>query len=178
MFKTILIILVVIIAGILIYASTKPDTFSVTRKLVIKASPDVLFTEINDFHRWKSWSPWEAKDPAMVRTFSGPVAGVGTVYEWNGNNNVGQGRMEIIESNTPQKIAIKLDFIKPIEGHNTAVFTFSPTADGTLVNWEMYGKNSFIGKLMSVFMDMDKMIGTDFEAGLANLKKISETKAQ
>jgi uncharacterized protein YndB with AHSA1/START domain len=178
MLKTILIIVVIIVAGILIYASTKPDTFSVTRKLTIKASPEILFAEINDFNRWKAWSPWETKDPAMTRTLSGTPSGVGTIYEWNGNNNVGQGRMEILESVPPQKIVIKLDFIKPFEGHNTAEFTFTPTADGTLVNWEMRGANVFIGKVMSVFIDMDKMIGTDFEAGLANLKQLTESKAQ
>ena len=178
MFKVIFIILVVIIAGILIYASTQPDTFSVTRKLTIKASPEILFAEINDFHRWKAWSPWEIKDPAMTRTFSGSPSGVGTIYEWNGNNDVGQGRMEILESVLPKKIIIKLDFFKPIEGHNTAEFTFTPMPDGTLVNWEMRGPNMFIGKVMSVFMNMDKMIGTDFEAGLANLKQLTESKTQ
>jgi hypothetical protein len=178
MFKAIFIILVVIIAGILIYASTKPDTFSVTRKLFIKASPEILFAEINDFNRWKAWSPWEKKDPNMTRTFSGAPAGVGTIYEWNGNNDVGQGRMEILESVVPQKIIIKLDFFKPFEAHNTAEFTFTPTPDGTLVNWEMRGANVYMGKLMSVFMDMDKMVGTDFEAGLVNLKQLTESKAQ
>lgn len=175
MLKTIVIVISSVIAGVLVYASTKPDTFSVVRKLKINASPEKVFAEVNDFNRWKSWSPWETKDAAMQRTYSGTASGVGTIYEWNGDKNVGQGRMEITESLTPQKIIIKLDFFKPFEAHNIAEFTFTPDGDGTLVNWEMRGPQIFMGKLMSVFMDMDKMIGTDFEAGLINLKKLTET---
>jgi hypothetical protein len=175
MIKIIFLIIVVLIVGVLIYASTKPDTFSVVRKLSIKASPERIFAEINDFQRWKAWSPWELKDPAMERTFSGATLGVGTIYEWNGNNDVGQGRMEITESLASQKIIIKLDFFKPFEAHNTAEFSFTQNGDQTLVTWEMHGPQIFIGKVMSVFMNMDKMIGTDFEVGLANLKKVTES---
>jgi hypothetical protein len=175
MIKIIFLLMVALVVGVLIYASTKPDTFSVVRKLSIKASPEQIFAEVNDFNRWKTWSPWEKKDLAMQRTFSGAALGVGTVYEWNGNNDVGQGRMEITESIPSQKIIIKLDFFKPFEAHNIAELSFTPDGDQTLVTWEMHGPQIFIGKVMSVFMDMDKMIGTDFEAGLVNLKKITES---
>lgn len=172
--KIVLILIVVVIVCVLLYATTKPDTFSVVRKTTIKATPERVFTEVNDFNRWKSWSPWEKKDPAMQRSFSGPASGIGSLYEWNGNKDVGQGRMEITESVAPQKIMIKLDFFKPFEAHNYAEFTFTPDGDGTLVTWEMHGPQIYIGKLMSLFMDMDKMIGNDFEAGLVELKKIAE----
>jgi uncharacterized protein YndB with AHSA1/START domain len=174
MLKIILLVIVALVAGILIYASTKPNTFSIVRKLKINASPEKVFAEINDFNRWKLWSPWETKDPAMQRTFSGAAVGVGTIYEWNGNKNVGQGRMEITESETPQKIIIKLDFFKPFEAHNIAEFTFAKEGDGTLITWEMHGPQIFMSKLMCIFMDMDKMVGNDFEAGLINLKKLAE----
>ncbi len=174
MLKIIVISLLVVIVGVLIYASTKPNTFSVVRKLKINASPDKVYAAVNDFNRWKSWSPWEKKDPAMQRTFTGAQAGVGTIYEWNGDKNVGQGRMEITESVTAQKILIKLDFFKPFEAHNIAEFSFIPEGNGTLVVWEMRGPQVFVSKLMGIFMDIDKMVGTDFEAGLSNLQKITE----
>ena len=174
MLKIIVIIVLVVVVGVLIYASTKPDTFSVVRKLKINASPEKVFAEVNDFTRWKSWSPWEKKDLNMQRKFSGPASGVGAIYEWNGDKNVGQGRMEITESDIPAKIIIKLDFFKPFEAHNIAEFTFTKEGDGTLVTWEMRGPQVFMGKVMCIFMNMDKMVGTDFEAGLINLKKIAE----
>ena len=177
MLKVILLLIVLVVVGVLIVAATRPDKFSVSRKIIIKASPEKIFAELNDFNRWKVWSPWEKKDPTMQRTFSGAAFGVGTVYDWNGNKNVGQGRMEIIESTEPQKIVIKLDFFKPFTAHNIAELSLTPVADGTLFNWEMHGPQVFMGKLMSIFCDMDKMIGTDFEEGLSNIKNLTE-KAQ
>jgi uncharacterized protein YndB with AHSA1/START domain len=174
MFKVILLIIAVLVVGIIVYAATKPDTFSIVRSLKINAAPEQVFAEINDFNRWKSWSPWEKKDLTMQRTFSGSASGVGTIYEWNGNNNVGQGRMEILESTAAQKIIIKLDFFKPFEAHNMAEFTLKKDGEATLVKWEMRGPQPFVSKLMCIFMNMDKMVGTDFEAGLANLQKLSE----
>jgi uncharacterized protein YndB with AHSA1/START domain len=159
---------------VLILAANKPDAFRVQRSVAIKAPPESVFALINDFHRWGSWSPWETKDPAMQRTFSGAPSGKGAVYAWDGNNNVGSGRMEILESGAPSKIVIKLDFFKPFEGHNTAEFTLSPQAGGTNVDWVMYGPSPFMSKVMQVFMNFDTMIGKDFEAGLANLKKATE----
>ena len=170
MFKFIAIAIAVLIAAVLIYATTRPDTFSVQRTETIKAPPDKIFPLINDFHSWPSWSPWEKLDPAMQRTHSGATAGQGAAYAWVGNSKVGEGRMEILASAPSSKISIKLDFIKPFEGHNTADFTLQPQGDSTQVTWVMYGPAPYVTKLMGVFVSMDKLIGKDFEAGLANLK--------
>jgi carbon monoxide dehydrogenase subunit G len=147
----------------------------VQRAAAVKAPPEKIFSLINDFHRWGTWSPWENKDPAMKRSFSGAESGRGAVYAWEGNNNVGSGRMEILDASTPSKIVIKLDFFKPFEGHNTAEFTMLPQGDATSVSWVMHGSAPFMSKVMQVFMNIDKMIGKDFEAGLANLKRLTET---
>ena len=174
MLKTILIAVVVVIAGILVFASTRPEAFSVQRTTTIHAPADNVFALINDFHRWGEWSPWEKLDPEMKRTFSGPAAGVGTTYEWTGNSKVGAGRMEILRAAPASKVDIKLDFIKPFEGHNITEFTLTPQGDNTQVDWVMNGPAPFISKLMGVFVSMDTMIGKDFEAGLANMKSAAE----
>jgi uncharacterized protein YndB with AHSA1/START domain len=177
MFEIIAIVAVVIaiaVAVVLTLAATKPDTFSVRRAATVKASPERIFSLINDFHQWGSWSPWEHKDPAMKRTYSGADSGKGAVYAWDGNKNVGSGRMEILEASLPSKIVIKLDFFAPFEAHNTAEFTMLPQGDATNLTWVMHGPLVFMAKVMHVFIDMDKMIGKDFEAGLANLKKLTE----
>ncbi len=179
MFESITIIAIVLaiaIVIILVLAATKPDTFSVRRAAVVKASPERLFPLISNFHQWGSWSPWENKDPAMKRTFSGAESGKGAVYAWDGNKNVGSGRMEILDASSPSKIVIRLDFFKPFEAHNTAEFTILPQGDAatTNINWVMHGPAPFISKVMQVFMNMDSMIGKDFEIGLANLKKLTE----
>ncbi len=170
--------LVVVIAGILIYAATRPDNFRVQRSATIKAPPEKIYALINDLPGWRAWSPYEKKDPDMKRSFSGPPSGKGAVYEWDGNKNVGKGRMEITEATPPGKILIKLDFIKPFEGHNTAEFTMEPKGDSTVVTWAMYGPCPYVAKVMGVvmglFIDMDDMIGNDFAAGLANLKTVAE----
>ena len=167
-------VLVVIVAGILIYAATRPDTFRVQRSVTIKAPPDKIYALIDDLRLWSGWSPYEKKDPAMKRTFSGAPSGKGAVYEWDGNNNVGKGRMEITNTAPASKVVIKLDFIKPFEGHNTAEFTMEPKGDNTVVTWAMYGSASFMMKVMGIFMNMDNMIGNDFAVGLANLKTLAE----
>jgi Polyketide cyclase / dehydrase and lipid transport len=177
MFQVIAIIAVVLaiaIAAILILAASKPNTFSVERAISVKAPPEKIFPLINDFHQWVSWSPYENKDPAMKRSYSGAESGKGAVYGWEGNSNVGSGRMEILETSAPSKILIKLDFFKPFEGHNTAEFTMLPQGDATNLNWVMRGPAPFISKLMQVFMNLDHMIGKDFEVGLANLKRLTE----
>lgn len=174
MLKIILCIIVAIIAGILIYASTKPDAFQVERRITINASPDTIFPLINNFHQWVLWSPWEKLDPALQRNYSGADEGIGATYEWKGNNKVGSGRMEIVKSNSPSNIYINLDFFEPFEAKNNAEFTLVSHNNQTEVIWVMTGKNMFIGKVMSIFCDMDKMIGKDFETGLSNLKTISE----
>ncbi len=164
----------IVVAGILLYGATRPDTFRVQRTVNIKAPPDRIFALIDDLHGWAAWSPYEKKDPAMKRTFSGASTGKGAVYEWDGDKNVGKGRMEIIESARPTKILIKLDFIEPFEGHNTAEFTMEPKGDNTVVTWAMYGPSAYMMKVMGIFMNMDTMIGNDFEAGLAALKAAAE----
>jgi uncharacterized protein YndB with AHSA1/START domain len=170
-------IALVAIAAVLAYAATRPDTFRIQRETRIKAPPDKIFALINDFRNWQSWSPWEKMDPALRRAYSGSDSGKGAVYEWEGNNKVGKGRMEIIEGPPPSRIAIKLDFLKPFEAHNTAEFTLRPEGDATEVTWAMHGPNLFIGKVMSLFFSMDRMVGKDFETGLANLKTIAERQA-
>lgn len=170
---TIVLIIVAAIAGLLIYAATRPDSFRLERSITIKASAEKVHALIDDFHNWPSWSPWENKDPAMKRTYSGTPKGKGTVYDWDGNKNVGLGRMEITDS-APSKIVIKLDFFKPFEAHNTAEFTLTPQGESTQVTWAMHGPSPFMTKLMTIFCSMDKMVGKDFEAGLANLKSAVE----
>jgi uncharacterized protein YndB with AHSA1/START domain len=168
------IVLAVAIAVVLILAATKPDTFRIERSAVINAPAEKIFTVLSDFHQWGGWSPWEHKDPDMKRTYSGPERGKGAVYGWEGDKNVGTGRMEILEANTPSKLAIKLDFFKPFEAHNTAEFTMLPQGNGTNVHWVMHGPSNFMSKVMGVFMNFDKMVGKDFEQGLANLKRLTE----
>ena len=168
------VLLAIAIAVVLILATTKPDRFSVRREITVQAPAEKIFPLINDFHQWVAWSPYEHKDTGMKRTYSGTESGKGAVYGWDGNNNVGSGRMEILESAVPSKIVIKLDFFKPFEGHNTAEFTMLPQGGGTHVTWLMHGPAPFMNKLMQVFMNLDKMIGKDFEAGLVNLKTVTE----
>jgi uncharacterized protein YndB with AHSA1/START domain len=168
------VVLAVVIAIVLIMAATKPDTLRVQRATTVQAPPEKIFALINDFHQWGTWSPYETKDPAMKRSYDGAASGKGAVYAWDGNNNVGSGRMEILEAQLPSKIVIKLDFFKPFEGHNTAEFSTLRQGDATSVTWSMYGPAPFMSKVMQVFMNMDRMIGKDFEVGLANLKRLTE----
>lgn len=174
MLKKILIVLVLAVAGVLLYAATKPDTFQVQRRATIAAPPERVFALIDDFHRWGEWSPWEKLDPAMTRTFAGPASGTGAVYAWKGNKDVGQGRMEITESTPPGQIAIKLDFIEPMESNNVTEFVLAPKDGGTEVTWTMRGPSPYLTKVMDTVVGMDRLIGKDFEAGLANMKAAAE----
>ena len=174
MLKKIAIAIAVLIAAVLTFATTRPDSFRVQRSTTIKAAPEKIFPLIADFHSWGTWSPWEKLDPAMKRTHSGADSGKGAAYTWDGNNNVGAGRMEIVEIAPPSKITIKLDFSKPMEGHNTAEFTLAPKGDATEVTWAMFGPSPYLSKLMGLFFNMDSMIGGNFETGLANLKSLAE----
>ena len=174
MLKTIAIIIAIIIAAILIYAATQPDNFRIERSMSIKAKPEKVFLLINDFHQWEAWSPWEKIDPEIKRSYSGTTTGKGAVYEWRGNKDIGQGRMEIIESSPPSRIVIMLDFITPFEAHNSVEFTLVSQGDTTLVTQAMYGSSPFISKLMGLFFSMEKMVGQKYEEGLASLKAIAE----
>ena len=173
MFKKIAIVVVVLIAGVLLFAATKPDTFRVERSASINAPPEKVQEQITDFRKWTAWSPWEKLDPAMKRTYSGAASGTGAVYEWTGDSNVGAGRMEILSA-SPAETKVKLDFLSPMASSNTTIF--ATRADGAATNlvWSMEGGMPYMQKLMSVFVSMDSLIGKDFEAGLANLKATAE----
>jgi uncharacterized protein YndB with AHSA1/START domain len=177
MFKTIAIIIALLIAVVLIYAATKPDSFRIERSASIKASPEKISAYLTDFKQWAVWSPWEEKDPAMKRTYSGAASGKGAIYGWEGNKNVGTGRMEILDVQ-PQKVTIKLDFLAPFEAHNTAEYTMLPEGnnnqESTKVTWAMFGPANYMSKVMTTVMSMEKMVGPDFEAGLAKLKTAAE----
>lgn len=162
------------IAAILVYAATKPDSFRVERSTAMNAPPEKIFPYIDGLKRWTAWSPYEGRDPGMKRAYSGSESGKGAVYEWDGNDNVGKGRMEIVDSTPPHRVVIKLDFLKPFEGHNMAELTVEPKGGQTIVTWAMYGPSPFMTKLIGTFMDMDDMIGRDFAAGLAKLKTVVE----
>jgi hypothetical protein len=173
MLKKIGLVIVAVLAALLLFAATRPDSFSVERRITIQAPPDRIQPLIVDFHRWSDWSPWEKLDPAMKRSFDGPAAGVGAIYGWLGNSDVGSGRMEV-KAASMDKVSIQLDFIEPFEGHNTAEFMLTPRDGGTEVRWVMFGPAPFVTKLMGVFVSMDSMIGKDFEKGLAQLKVAAE----
>lgn len=174
MLKKILLIVVVLIACVLLYATTRPDTMHVERTATINAPPEKIFPYINDFRQWTAWSPFEKLDPDMKKTYGGAERGRGAVYEWAGNSQAGQGRMEITDSIEPSRVTIKLDFIAPFEGHNVAEFRLAPEGNATAVTWTMDGPTPYMAKLMGVFVNMDTMIGSDFESGLASLKTIAE----
>jgi carbon monoxide dehydrogenase subunit G len=174
MLKNIALAVLAIIVVILGLAAMKPDTFSVRRTIAIKAPPEKIAGLITDFHQWGSWSPWEKLDPAMKRTFTGAQAGKGAIYEWEGNKDVGKGRMEITDAATPARTVIKLDFLQPFEAHNITEITLVPEGEMTKVSWDMSGPMPFISKIMSVFTTMDAMIGPDFDKGLANMKAVAE----
>ena len=167
-------LLAVAIVGVLIAASTQPDVFRLQRSVSIAAPPEKIFPLINDFRSFGSWSPFEKLDPAMKRTFTGAPTGKSAAYAWEGNSQAGIGRMEITESTPPSRIAINLDFTKPFEAHNIVEFTLEPRGGATIVTWAMRGPTPFLGKVMHVFINFDRMVGADFETGLANLKALAE----
>lgn len=167
-------VLVIAVVAVLAYATTKPDTFRVERAVTVNAAPEKVFPLINDFRAWREWSPYEDRDPDLKRTYSQPSSGKGAVYSWDGNSSIGAGRMEILDAPAPSKVTIKLDFLRPFEASNTAEFVTAPSGNGTRVTWTMVGENFYIGKVIGVFMDMDKMVGTDFEVGLNKLKARAE----
>ncbi|MBM4342503.1 MAG: SRPBCC family protein [Deltaproteobacteria bacterium] len=175
MWKKIAIVFAVVVVGFLGYAAMQPEDFAVQRSTDIKAPADRVAALIADFHAWEKWSPWEKMDPAMKRTFSGPSSGVGAVYEWSGNSEVGKGRMTVTAVDPAKSLHIKLEFIEPWTATNTTVFTFAQAGDVTKITWTMRGKNEgLMAKAMCVVMDMDKMVGGDFEKGLASLKSLAE----
>jgi hypothetical protein len=168
-------VLGVIVIGFVGLAAMQSSDFRVTRSLAMKAPPSTVFQQINDFHAWEAWSPWAKLDPAAKTTFDGPTSGEGASFAWSGNDKVGEGRQTILKSQPDELVQIKLDFERPFKDTCTSEFTVKPDADQTLVTWSMYGKRGFVGKCMGLIIDCDKIIGPDFEKGLASMKAIVES---
>ena len=173
MIKTIAIVTACGLAALLLFAATRPDTFRVQRTVSIKAAPERLHPLINDLREFNTWNPYNKKDPSMQGSYRGPAAGPGAGFDFQGNKDVGKGSIQIVES-APRQVTMKLDMLEPFEGHNIVEFRLAPQGDSTAVTWAMHGPSPFLGKLIGVFMNMDRMIGRDFEAGLADLKARAE----
>jgi uncharacterized protein YndB with AHSA1/START domain len=173
--RVILIVLLLAVVAVLGLAATKPDHYHVERSATMSAPPAAVFAQLNDFHHWEAWSPWEKIDPAMKRTFDGPASGKDQSYAWVGNDKVGEGKMTITASEPDTHLGIRLDFIKPWTETCEVDFAVAPEAEGTKVTWGMNGNHTYVSKIFCVFMDMDKMIGNDFEKGLAQLKTVTES---
>jgi len=177
MLKKIAIALLVALAALAGFIATRPSEFRIARSRTMAAPPEVVHAHVNDLHRWSEWSPWEKLDPGMKREFSGAAAGPGAAYFWSGNDDVGEGRMTITDSRPPRGITIRLEFIKPWKATNTTQFDFAPSGSGTDVTWAMTGRHNFMSKAACLFMDMDKMVGGDFEKGLAKLEAVAAAAA-
>lgn len=171
-------VIAVLLVGLLAFIATRPDAFTVQRSAVIKAQPAVVHGLINDFRLWQQWSPWEQLDPELKRSYTGPDTGAGASYAWLGNAKAGEGRMTIEESKPGELVVIKLEFIKPFASTCPTTFRLTPEGEGTRVDWIMTGKNNFISKFFCLFMNMDSMVGKDFEKGLAGLDRAAQASAQ
>jgi hypothetical protein len=176
MLRIILIALPIAVVAIGLVVAMQSAELRVVRTKTVSAPAAALFALVNDFHNWEAWSPWEKLDPALRRSYEGPSAGPGAIYSWRGSNQVGEGRMTILESNPNNLIRIKLEFFKPFAATNTAQFTFEPEGDRTLVTWSMFGEKNFLSKAIGLFMNMDKMIGSQFEQGLAQMEAAAALK--
>jgi hypothetical protein len=174
MLVKILIAVVIVVLGLAAYIATRPGEFQVVRSATFAAPAPAVFAQVNELRKWEAWSPWAKKDPRMKQSYEGPAAGAGAVTSWVGNKDVGEGRMSIVESRPAELVRFKLEFFKPFAATNSAEFTFKEQGGRTAVSWSMSGRNNFVGKAMSVVFDFDKMIGADFEAGLASMKTIVE----
>ena len=177
MITTIITSTVIIGAAFAAIVASRPSEFRITRSAVAAADPATVFAQVNDVRRFQDWSPWAKRDPQATMTFEGPSAGEGAAFSWSGNSQVGQGAMTVTDSRPNERVQFRLDFVKPMKATNTAEFTFEPTAEGTRVTWSMYGQSRFMCKAIGMFMNMDKMVGGDFEKGLADLKRIVEAGA-
>lgn len=169
MLPTVAVVLVVLLAAFAIFAATRPTDFRVSRSRALAAPAEVVHAYVNDFHKWPEWSPWEKLDPTMRKEISGAPTGPGATYYWTGNNKVGEGRMTITDSRPPQSVTLRLEFMRPWKAVNTTQFDFVPSGAGTNVTWAMTGQNNFMAKAFGVFMPLDKLVGADFERGLASL---------
>jgi uncharacterized protein YndB with AHSA1/START domain len=171
--KTLIALAVIVVVFVAVVAM-QPSEFRVARRTTIAAPVPVVFAQVNDFHKWPAWSPYEKLDPAMKKTYAGPPAGTGASYSWVGNGHAGEGRATIIDSRPNELVRIKLDFVKPFAGIAFATFAFKPEGDRTVVEWSLAGNNNFVSKAVHLFMNMDKMVGGQFEEGLAELKTVAE----
>jgi hypothetical protein len=169
--------LAAVLGALAVFIATRPDAFHVERSIDIAAPPERAYSQVEDFHQWSTWSPWEKLDPEMKRSYSGAPSGTGAEYAWTGNKQTGEGRMTIVDATAPSRIAIKLEFIKPFAATNQATFVFAKTAAATRVTWAMDGKNNFMAKAFHLVMDMDKLVGGDFEKGLTAMKANAERAA-
>jgi uncharacterized protein YndB with AHSA1/START domain len=176
MWLTILIVLAVVVGALAVVVSMQPVDFKLSRSTTIAAPPAAVFAEVNDLHRWNAWSPWAKMDPNMKMTFDGPAAGEGSSQSWTGNAKVGAGKMTITRSEAPSLVLLKLEFFKPFKATNQTEFTFKPEGQGTVVSWTMSGKNNFMAKAIHLVMNMDKVVGPQFEQGLTQLKATAESK--
>jgi uncharacterized protein YndB with AHSA1/START domain len=167
-------VMIAAIVIVLILASTRPNQFRVERSIDIAAPAGKIFPLLEDLRQQRRWSPWEQKDTAMKRTYSGMEKGVGAIYEWDGDKNIGAGRQEITAVTPNEKIEAKIDFIRPMQAHNRFEFALHPAGNGTNVTWAIFGPSPFVSKVFSVFMNFDKMIGSEFEKGLTQLKALAE----
>ncbi|MBM3218606.1 MAG: SRPBCC family protein [Candidatus Rokubacteria bacterium] len=167
-------VIVVVLAAVV---ALQPSEFRVERSTTIPAPPAAVFAQINDLQKWEAWSPWEKLDPAAKKTFSGPPAGAGASFAWAGNHDVGEGRVTITESRPNELVRIRLDMMKPMAASNLVEFTLEPVGDQTTVTWSMTGHNGFVSKAVGLVMDMDKMVGGQFEKGLASLKSVAAAKS-
>ena len=174
MFIKILIALAGIVFVFVAIVATRPSEYRVARTATISAPAPAVFAQVNDFHKWQAWNPWAKIDPAMKQAYEGAPAGTGAIYTWAGNKEVGAGRMTLTESRPADLIRIKLEFQKPFRSTSTAEFTFKPEGNRTIVTWSMAGHVSFIAKAVHLFLDMDTMIGGNFEKGLADMKSVVE----
>jgi polyketide cyclase/dehydrase/lipid transport protein len=174
MLAKILAAFVVVAVVLVVMVAMRPAEFRIARTATIPAPVPVVFGHVNDFHRWEAWSPWARRDPGMKKTFEGAPAGAGAVYSWAGNHDVGEGRSTIVESRPNELIRIKLEFVRPFKATNTAEFAFRPEDDRTVITWSLAGRHNFLGKAVGLVMNMDRMIGGNFEKGLADLKRIAE----
>jgi hypothetical protein len=170
-------IVISVVALFAIFVALRPANFSIQRSIIVAAPAEKSFDQVNDFHAWGAWSPWEKIDPQLKRTYEGPRSGAGAKYAWVGNNKVGEGKMTIEKSDRPSRIVIKLEFIKPFTTTNKTTFTFDSVPNGTNVTWTMEGRHNFMGKAFALLMNMDKMCGGDFERGLASIKSLAENAA-
>jgi hypothetical protein len=174
MLKWILIGVAAVVAIFAIVVALQPSDFRIERSATMRAPAAAAFAQVNDFHNWRAWSPWEKIDPALKRSYEGPQAGAGATYVWQGNKDVGEGRMTILESRPGELVRIKLEFFKPFAATNAAEFSFKPAGDGTAVTWTMTGQNNFLARAICVFVNMDRTVGGMFEQGLAQMKAVVE----